>query len=129
MGYHGGMSTSRPTLNIHVQSVLHNNRSVTVMRLSGTVASDTAADARRALAPVIEDSGDSLVLDLQAVETIDSTGLMLLTDAFARLSKEQRRLVLSTTPDAIVRLLRITGLLKVFTLRPTLDESLTTATG
>lgn len=97
------------------------------MRVTGCIASDTAATARQALTPVLERSHDNVVVDLEGVESLDSTGLMILTDAFARLSKEQRRLVLSTAPEPIIRLLRITGLLNIFTVRPTLDESITAA--
>lgn len=122
------MNTPRSALDIDVRRVHHEQQDVTVLRLTGCIASDTAATAREAFTPVLERSRDNVVVDLAGVESLDSTGLMILTDAFARLSKEQRRLVLSTAPEPILRLLRITGLLKVFTVRPTLDESISAAT-
>lgn len=121
------MNTPRSALAIDVRRVHHDAHDVTVLRMTGAIASDTATTAREALNPVLERTRDDVVVDLEGVESLDSTGLMLLTDAFARLSKEQRRLVLSAAPEPILRLLRITGLLKVFTVRPSLDESISAA--
>lgn len=116
------MRTPPQALNVSAEKA--GGGSITILRMTGSIDADTSPIARRALDPVINDGSGHMVINLNQVEYVDSTGLMLLADAFARLSRNKRRLVLACTNPRVLKLLTITGLLKVFTIRPTEQESL-----
>jgi anti-sigma B factor antagonist len=92
-------------------------RPAIVLRIAGSMDADSASQVRQTLDPIIREEAGPLVVNLDAVEHLDSTGLMLLVDAFGRLSRGKRRLVLATTNGRILKLLQITGLRRVFTIR------------
>jgi anti-sigma B factor antagonist len=51
-----------------------------------------------------------IVLDLAALDFIDSTGIHLLTDAHQRADANGHQLVLTHVPDPVQRLFRLTGI-------------------
>lgn len=75
----------------------------------GVVDSHTASQLRDAI-QAHGSSPDDLVLDLAAVDFIDSSGLRIIVNAHSELDSAGRRLVLVNTSDAVARLLEITGL-------------------
>lgn len=56
----------------------------------------------------------ALILDLTAVEFIDSTGLRMLWEVRQRAQDAGAKLVLRTPSAAVMRLLRLTGMHRIF---------------
>jgi anti-sigma B factor antagonist len=109
-------------LSIHV----HKKGETQVFELSGSLDLATAPTVRAALVEAAEHGSHRIIVDLNRVEFLDSTGLGALIGAHRR-SKEQGGEVSLTVPEGqILRLLRITGLLKVFGVYATLDDALAT---
>lgn len=89
--------------------------------LDGEIDAHTAPDLGRHLDPLPGDGGD-VVLDVGAIEFIDSSGLRLIVEAHQRAEADNRRLVVSQPSPAVVRLLEISGLTEHLTIE-TADQS------
>jgi anti-sigma B factor antagonist len=96
----------------------------TVLVVSGEVDVHSAARLRDEVHSA-ELRDLALVIDLQAVPFMDSTGLGVLVGALARSQDSGRRLVLCGVSDRILRLLSLTGLDGRFTLVDDVDAALT----
>ena len=84
-----------------------------------------AADAvQDALMPLIETHPPALIVDLSSVSFLDSTALGVLVAGAKLLRSSGGRFVVVSSDPRIVRLLEITGLTLLFTLRGTLAEAL-----
>lgn len=95
----------------------------TVIRLAGDVDVSAAARLRDALARLITDPAEKVLVDLTDVPFLDSTGLGVLV---ARL-KQQRlgggELALVIPSERLLRNFRITGLDRVFHIHPTVSAA------
>jgi anti-sigma B factor antagonist len=80
----------------------------TVVAVSGEIDLASAPRARAAIDTVIEDGTHRLIVDLQGVEFMDSTGLNLLIVELKRLGPGSIRVVASQAN--ILRLFEITGI-------------------
>jgi len=83
-------------------------------RLDGS----SVADVRDTLHAAIEKTSGDVVLDLEAVEWVDVTGLAVLVSAHRRLREEQRHLVLRGCRPAVRRALAVTRLNRILVLEP-----------
>ena len=83
--------------------------------LCGELDVETAPVLNRALRDAEEDQPRRLVLELSALNFVDSTGLGLLVLAVNRAADAQRQLVLRNLSDQVELLLTITGLTSEFT--------------
>jgi anti-sigma B factor antagonist len=83
---------------------------VDVAVVSGEIHVSTAPRFRHALEEVIERSDGWLVLDLTAVEFIDSTGLSVLLSGLRRLGQRGGHMALVCTNPTVLRLFEITSL-------------------
>lgn len=94
-----------------------------VFKLRGSLDLATAPTVRAALAEATEKGGHHLIVDLTALEFLDSTGLGVLIGAHRRAAEHggSFRLVVSEGP--ISRLLNITGLIAVFAVYHSLENA------
>ncbi len=76
--------------------------------VSGVVDAHTAPQLAEALAAVAD--AERIVLDLGAVDFIDSSGLRVLVDGHQRYASTGATLVLSPVSEAVTRLLELAGL-------------------
>lgn len=85
----------------------------TVVQVTGEVDIYTAPVLREQIVDLISDGCRRLVIDMQAVTFIDSTGLGVLIGALKRLrgGNGELRVVAATQP--VLRMLRVTGLHRV----------------
>jgi anti-sigma B factor antagonist len=83
---------------------------VHVVSVSGEIHVTTAPRFREELNTVIEGGGTKLVLDLSAVEFIDSTGLSVLLNGLRLVSQRHGRMALVCTNPTVLRLFQITRL-------------------
>jgi anti-sigma B factor antagonist len=94
-----------------------------VFELSGSLDIATSPTVRASLLEASARGDHRLIVDLTNVEFLDSTGLGALIGAQRRAREFGGELRLVVKEGQIVRLLRITGLLKIFAVYPTLDDA------
>ena len=87
-----------------------------VLVAGARLAGSSVAAVRDSLRLAIEQTSGDVVLDLEAVEWVDATGLALLVAAHRRLRDQQRQLVLRGCQPGVRRLLAVTRLNRVLTL-------------
>ena len=86
--------------------------------ITGRLGAATVADVRGMLADHLDRGSGDLVVDLQAVELVDATGLGVLVGTHRRADRVGRRLVLRGVPERIERLLHATRLHRVLCVEP-----------
>ncbi len=95
-----------------------------VFELSGSLDIATSPTVRAALLEASEGGDHRLIVDLSRVDFLDSTGLGALIGAQRRAKEVDGEVRLVVKEGQIVRLLRITGLLKVFAVYPTIEDAI-----
>jgi anti-sigma B factor antagonist len=96
---------------------------VQVFDLVGSLDIATSPSVRAALTDASERGDHRLIVDLTRVDFLDSTGLGALIGAQRRAREFHVEVRLVAKEGQILRLLRITGLLKVFAVYPTLEDA------
>jgi len=109
------------SIHVHVDGGMH------VFELTGSLDIATAPTVRAALLEASERGDHRLVVDLTKVDFLDSTGLGALIGGQRRAKEFGGDVRVVAQEGQILRLLRITGLLKVFSVYPTLKAALTDA--
>lgn len=100
-------------------------RSHVILRVEGALKVGDTADAFRArIDAIIGKSPGALILDLEALEYIDSTGVGTLVGALKKFQAAGRPILLSSPQRRILAGLRITHLDTLFPIYPTLGEAL-----
>lgn len=84
------------------------------MTLRGEIDVYTAPNLKTALVEVIEGGCVNIVVDLDGVSFIDSSGLGVLVSALRRARERDGAVRIVCTRDNILKIFRITGLDKVF---------------
>lgn len=92
--------------------------------LSGRLGAATVADVRAALTEAVDTGVGDLLVDLRGVELVDATGLGVLVGTHRRADRAGRRLVLTTVPPRIERLLLATRLHRVLTVDRSAGEGI-----
>ncbi len=95
-----------------------------VIEVAGEVDVYSAPQLRERIGELVEQGHQHLVVDLQRVEFMDSTGLGVLVGGLKKVRAHQGSLNLVCTQDHLLKIFRITGLSKVFALHATQDEAL-----
>lgn len=106
-------------LSIHVHTV----DGVQVFELTGSLDIATSPAVRATLTDASERGDHKLIVDLHKVDFLDSTGLGALIGAQRRAREFEGEVRLVAKEGQILRLLRITGLLKVFAVYATLEDA------
>ncbi|MFJ8540012.1 anti-sigma factor antagonist [Streptomyces sp. NPDC093591] len=94
-----------------------------VLKLAGTLDVYTHRLLREACEKACSDGYWLLVLDLDDLDFLDSTGLGTLVSALKRVRAHRGALSLSLTKDRILKIFRITGLIRVFPTFPSVTEA------
>ncbi len=108
-------------LSIHV----HVAGDMQIFELTGSLDIATSPTVRAALTSASERGDHRLIVDLTRIEFLDSTGLGALIGAQRRAKEFGGDVRLIAKEGQILRLLRITGLLRVFSVYPTLEDAVT----
>src|ERR1700682_2302627 len=119
MNVNGTASQHHDDLSIHVHVV----DDMQVFELTGSLDIATSPTVRAALSSASERGSRRLVVDLTRVDLLDSTGLGALIGGQRRAKEFDGEVRLVAKEGQILRLLRITGLLKVFSVYPTLEDA------
>jgi anti-sigma B factor antagonist len=95
-----------------------------VIAVQGEIHVTTAPEFSARLNEAIADGIAAVVLDLSAVDFIDSTGLSVLLNGLRRVTRAQGRLALVVTNPTVLRLFEITKLDTTFDIQPTREAAL-----
>ena len=95
-----------------------------VLLVGGEVDVATAPRLREQLIALVNDGRHHLVIDLEAVDFIDSTGLGVLIGALKRVRTQGGELALVCTERRILKVFEITGLDRVFRIGGTVEEAM-----
>jgi anti-sigma B factor antagonist len=96
----------------------------TVISVSGEIDVYTAPSLRERLNELVASGHYNLVVDMEGVEFLDSTGLGVLVGGLKRVRSHDGTLRLVCAQEKILKVFRITGLTKVFPIHATLAEAL-----
>lgn len=99
-------------MDLDITCVAHGDR--TVVRIAGEIDAFTAPQLRQHMLGLTRDGHRHLVVDLDGVGFMDSTGLGVLIGVMRRLRDDDGSLRLVCTREQILKILRITGLTGVF---------------
>ena len=89
-------------------------RGRTVIEVTGEIDVYTAPKLREQLAELVDSGRHDIVVDMQGVEFLDSTGLGVLVGGLKRVKQHDGSMNLVCTQERILKIFRITGLTKVF---------------
>jgi anti-anti-sigma factor len=112
---------SHETLSIDLTTTDKGDR---IYVLHGSLDIATSPSLRAALMEAAEHEAHAIVVDLTDLEFLDSTGLGALIGAHKRAAEMNGSVRLVAHEGQILRLLRITGLLDIFSVYPNLDAAL-----
>jgi anti-sigma B factor antagonist len=96
----------------------------TVISVRGEIDVYTAPSLRERLNELVAAGHYDLVVDMEKVEFLDSTGLGVLVGGLKRVRSYDGTLRLVCSQEKILKVFRITGLTKVFPIHATLQEAL-----
>ncbi|WP_328594290.1 STAS domain-containing protein [Actinomadura macrotermitis] len=88
-----------------------------VVTATGELDLYTAPRLQTALAALLRDQVDRIVVDLSGIEFCDSTGMNVLLSAMKRIDERGGSFELAAPRTAVKRILQVTGLDTVFTVR------------
>lgn len=112
-------------LKINVRS----DRNVPVVDLTGEVDAYTSARFREAMIELIENGATNLVISMEKVEYIDSSGLGALVGGLKRISEREGKIVIVCNNPQIRKVFEITGLERVFRLYTAEEDAMLDLTG
>lgn len=94
-----------------------------IIEVGGEVDVYTAPKLREAIVTAIEAGHTRLIIDVEKVDFLDSTGLGVLVGALKRVRADGGSLDIVCTHERILKIFGITGLDKVFGLHASIDEA------
>ncbi|HVV31228.1 MAG TPA: STAS domain-containing protein [Mycobacteriales bacterium] len=100
---------------------------VTVVIVGGEIDVYTAPKLREQIIDLVTAGAFHLVIDMESVEFLDSTGLGVLVGGLKRVRAHDGSLTLVCTQERILKIFRITGLTKVFPIYDTVADALSAA--
>ena len=102
---------------------------VEVVDVEGEIDIYTAPRLRELLIDLVSQGSYQLIVNLAKVGFLDSTGLGVLVGGLKRVRAHDGSLDLVCTRQRILKILRITGLTKVFGIHETVDQAIAAAKG
>ncbi|KQY58124.1 anti-sigma B factor antagonist [Aeromicrobium sp. Root495] len=94
-----------------------------IIEVGGEIDVYTAPRLREAVVEAVDRGATRLVIDVEKVDFLDSTGLGVLVGALKRVRADGGSLDIVCTQERILKIFQITGLDKVFGLHASVDEA------
>jgi anti-sigma B factor antagonist len=119
------MNRRRPredNVDLTLSTRVEGDRSVVVV--GGEIDVYTAPKLREHIIDLVSNGSHHLIIDMENVDFLDSTGLGVLVGGLKRVRAHEGSLDLVCTQDRILKIFRITGLTKVFAIHASVDEAL-----
>jgi anti-sigma B factor antagonist len=95
----------------------------TVLDVDGEVDLSSAPTLRSHIEQLIEDGSRKLVISLEEVGFMDSSGLSALVSSYKRMQDAEGELSIVCRDRAVLRVFTVTGLDRVFRIHPSLEEA------
>jgi anti-sigma B factor antagonist len=95
-----------------------------ILEVAGEIDVYTAPKLREKLIELVNEGSYHLVVDLEKVDFLDSTGLGVLVGGLKRVRNHDGSLELVCTQDKILKIFRITGLTKVFPIHDSVEDAI-----
>jgi anti-sigma B factor antagonist len=95
----------------------------TVLSVKGEIDVYSAPRLRERLVELVSQGHRQIVVDLEAVDFLDSTGLGVLVGGLKRLRSHDGELSIVCSQSRILKVFEITGLTSVFRMAATVDEA------
>jgi len=102
----------------------HNKDGIEIVDVEGEIDVYTAPRLRELLIDLVNNQHYHLIVNMEKVEFLDSTGLGVLVGGLKRVRAHDGSLDLVCTQERILKIFRITGLTKVFGIHDTVDEAI-----
>ena len=96
----------------------------TIIAVGGEIDVYTAPKLRDKITELVADDVYDIIVDMEAVEFLDSTGLGVLVGGLKKVRAHDGSLQLICTQDRLLKIFRITGLAKVFVIHDSADGAL-----
>ncbi|HET6153839.1 MAG TPA: STAS domain-containing protein [Marmoricola sp.] len=93
----------------------------TLVSVGGEIDVYTAPKLRDKITELVNSGHHALVIDMEKVDFLDSTGLGVLVGGLKKVRAQDGSMSLICNQDRLLKIFRITGLAKVFTIHP--DET------
>jgi anti-sigma B factor antagonist len=100
-----------------------NRGSACTLTLTGEVDVYTSPELKKRMLAVIDGGCVNIVVDLEGLDFIDSSGLGVLVSTLRRVKEQGGTLRLVCSKEGILKVFRITGLDKVFPVVATVEEA------
>ena len=97
---------------------------IAVIDVEGTIDISTAPRLRELLIDLVSTDNCQLIVNMDKVEFLDSTGLGVLVGGLKRVRAHDGSLDLACTRERILKLFRITGLTNVFGIHQTVNQAI-----
>ncbi len=94
-----------------------------VVDVKGEIDVYTAPKLREKLIELVSEGSYNVVVNLEGVDFLDSTGLGVLVGALKRVKAHDGSLGLVCTQDKILKIFKITGLTKVFPIHDSVEAA------
>jgi anti-sigma B factor antagonist len=98
--------------------------SATIVAVGGEIDVYTAPKLRDKITELVARGHYDIVVDLEAVEFLDSTGLGVLVGGLKKVRAHEGSLDLVCNQDRLLKIFRITGLAKVFVIHESAEAAL-----
>jgi anti-sigma B factor antagonist len=95
----------------------------TVLAVKGEVDVYSAPRLREKLVELVNQGNTQIIVDLEGVDFLDSTGLGVLVGGLKRLRSHDGDLILVCTQQRIMKVFEITGLTKVFSIHDSVEAA------
>jgi anti-sigma B factor antagonist len=118
--------SSRRQWSAHVDLTLTTREvdGTTIVAVGGEIDVYTAPKLRDKITELVAAGEHNLVVDLEAVEFLDSTGLGVLVGGLKKVRAHDGSLQLVCTQDRLLKIFRITGLAKVFAIHSSAEAAI-----
>lgn len=94
-----------------------------IVAVGGEIDVYTAPKLRDQITELVSGGSYNIVIDLEAVEFLDSTGLGVLVGGLKKVRAHDGSLELVCSQERLLKIFRITGLAKVFVIHDSADPS------
>jgi anti-sigma B factor antagonist len=96
----------------------------TIIEITGEIDVYTAPKLRDRISELVADGNFHLVVDMENVDFLDSTGLGVLVGGLKKVRAHDGSIQLICTQERLLKIFRITGLAKVFAIHGTQADAL-----
>ena len=107
----------------------YNKDGIEVVEVEGEIDVYTAPGLRELLIDLVNKNTYQFVVNMEKVDFLDSTGLGVLVGGLKRMRAHNGSLDVVCTQERILKILRITGLTKVFGIYQTVDQAIAAKQG